>query len=404
MDVAASATNCADAAPVLVMGLADDDREVVRKSKEKLERCGKAAVPAYAEVVRAGSPAARVAVALLFAQVAPREALAPLADAAGGPDAEVRAAIRRALAQAAKSADASGLSALLRAPQRTREWRLEIVRALSTRLADVRADADAALSELLAGDAPMRTRYLSAGPLAELARAGHGPAAVRLSALLTHDPETAVRAHAAEVALGTSAMEGALVTGASDPEPRVRAAALMSIAANRAKQGERPARARLADDPWTFVRTAAAGAIAALPPSGDADDALARAIEDPSPRVRTAAIAGLAAHRAASKIPLLIDRLDGRQEDLDVKIAITRALAVLCAATSTEILTTLADRGASAVADDDERSLGLAAIEALGHLHPPDLQRRLTKARAADANAYAKRAAEQALHETTVCR
>src|SRR5262249_28688113 len=49
MDVAASASSCADAAPLLVLGLGDGDREVLRKSREKLLRCAKAGAPALAD-------------------------------------------------------------------------------------------------------------------------------------------------------------------------------------------------------------------------------------------------------------------------------------------------------------------------------------------------------------------
>jgi HEAT repeat protein len=296
------------------------------------------------------------------------------------------------------------VAALLSDHSRKPDARLEIVRAFAARLGDARPEASAAIGELLTPGATMRTRYLVASPVAEMARAGDQGAATRLAALLATDPDGAVRARAAEVAGGIAQIEREVAAAAADPEPRVREAALRTIAAARARSGEAAARARLADDPWTFVRTAAAGALASLPPSPTAEESLAKALSDRSPRVRAAAVGALAAHRATAKAPALVERIDDAKEDIEVKVAAARALGQMCARSATDILTTFASRGASSVADDDERSLGLAAIEALGHLHPPDLATRLAKARAPDANAYAKRAADAALRETELCR
>ncbi len=402
MDVA-SVADCEKGAPLLVGALGETDREVVRKARGKLERCGKAAANALSEGALTGSPRVRLEAPMLLAQVAPREALAPLAEAMTTTDEKARAAARKALAHAARDAEKSALAALL-AKRGSQDARIDMLRALAARLFDVRADANAVFPELLAPGAPMRTRYLLAAPIAELARAGDLDAAARLVAFISRDSDVPVRAHAAELAAGIAAAEAALAAAVEDPEPRVREAALRSIALAHLKSGEAHAIKRIGEDPWTFVRMAAAGAIAALPASAASDRALAGALKDPSPRVRASAILALAAHRATGQAEALLERLDDGEEDLEVRIAAARALGQICARMATNRLVKLAASGASPVASEDERAVGMAAIDALGRLHPPDLAARLAKARAPDANAGARRAAEHALRETDVCR
>jgi HEAT repeat protein len=402
IDVARTAA-CADSAPLLTDALGDDDREVVRKARGKLEACAKAAAPALADGVRTGSPKVRMQAATLLAHVAPKEALAPLAEALGGGDGATRAAVRGALGHAAQTADKDTLSALLARPGGAGA-KVEMLRALSARLGDLRAEADARIAELLAPGADMRTRFLLAGPLAELARAGDDAAAARLGALLAEDPHVAVRAHAAEVSGGIGALEARLTAAIDDPEPRVREAALRSIASARARAGEARAIARLESDGWTFVRAAAAGALAALPRSPAADRGLEIALRDPSARVRSAAIEGLAAHDAKSAAGALGARAFDEKEDAEVRLAAVRALGRTCAHAAVDDLTRLAKAGASQVADDDARSLAIAATDTLGRLHPSDLAARLAKVTGEGVNDAVKRAAQHALGATEVCR
>jgi HEAT repeat protein len=406
MDVAASAPECAASAPLLVTGLGDADGEVVRKAREKLWRCKRAAAPALADATRdtKAAPRSRSAAAKLLGDVAPHDALAPLAEAAADGDDEVRKAVREGLAHAAKHATREELAALLADRARPIEARLSIVRALAARLADARAEADSAIADLLAEGAPMRTRYLVAGPMADLARGGDETAAARLAQLVTRDPEWPVRARAAEVAGGVRGAEAAVAAAAADPEPRVREAALRAAAAAKMAALGTNAAKRLSDDPWTFVRVAAAATLAALPRSAPADDALAKALTDPAPRVRTAAIGGLAAHGATARADALLARLEDDEEDPEVRVAAARALGQLCARAGLDLLTKLGARGASPVATQDERAVGLASIAAIGRIHPPDLAARIAKTQPKDASYIAKRAAERALAETDVCR
>jgi HEAT repeat protein len=403
MDVGASAA-CEKGAPLLALGLADPDHEVVRKGREKLERCGKSAAPALIGALKSGSPQTRAAAAALLAEVSPREALGPLADALGEDDAVIRTAGRKALAHAARNADKSALAALLSDTTRPANARLEVLRALEGRLSDLRAEADRAIEEIATPNAAMRTRYLLAAPLASLAQGGDATASARLVSMVESDPDGPVRARVAEVLAAVPSAGPALVKAASDPQPRVREAALRSIGSARTGVGEASARARLVDDPWTFVRVAAAGALSSLPSSPSANASLAAALKDRRPRVRAAAIMALAAHRATDQARALVGRLVDEAEDVEVKSAAARALGQICARDAVDTLTKLAKIGASSVADDDERAVGLASIEALGHLRPPDLAKRLSEARAADANAYARQAAAHALAEKDVCR
>ena len=66
-------------------------------------------------------------------------------------------------------------------------------------------------------------------------------------------------------------------------------------------------------------------------------------------------------------------------------------------------LTKLALNARAPVDEADER-IGMAAIEALGALHPADLEARLAPLRAKDARLPLRRAAERALADAGTCR
>jgi hypothetical protein len=59
---------------------------------------------------------------------------------------------------------------------------------------------------------------------------------------------------------------------------------------------------------------------------------------------------------------------------------------------------------ARAPTDEADERLGLAAVEALGVLHPADLEKRLAPLRAKDVRAPMRRAAERAISEPGACR
>jgi HEAT repeat protein len=399
IDAAISAGTCEASAPILLAATADRDPEVARKGREKLERCGKRASAALVAAVRGPDMAARATAAPLLAEVAPSEAVDPLADALAQGDAATRATVRAALAKAVRSASPAKLDALLQDARRSADARLELLRALQDRLPDVTASADAAIDALASGAGEMRTRYLLVGPLASLARAGDAASSARLAKAVTGDPDDAVRAHAAESAGGIGTL-AAVLAAIDDRAPRVREAALRTIAAVEGTKPAPPVDAiagRLASDEWTFVRAAAAAALASFAPDARVDAALAQALGDRAPTVRAQAIAALAAHGARGAAKAIRDRLDDAHEELEARVAAARALAALCDRASVDSLTKLAINGALPMAKEDEMTLGLEAIKALGELRPADLAKRLGPLSASDVSAEMKAAVARAM-------
>ncbi len=402
MDVAASEPSCEESGPLLVRALADRDREVVRKGRGKLERCGKSAEKALIGALRGPDLTLRAHVAPLLGSLASHDAAMALAEVMGQGSAEARLAVRSAFGRAVRTLSAAELGELL-AAKGAPETRVDLLRAAGGRLSEAALRANGAFGDLLVPDAPMRTRYLLVTPLAQLARANDGEAATRLVAILAHDPDGPTRARAAEVAEGIAAADGALLAALADPEPRVREAAVKTMGtAHRA--GASDAIAARLSDPWTFVRTAAASTLASLPPSRGADEALARAVKDSSPRVRAAAIAGLSLHRAVAHADAVRARLDDPHEDVEVRVSAARALGAMCIGAAAPRLAELAQMAASPVTDEADLQVALTALDALGHLHPADIDARLQKLRAKDVREEVRRAAERARAEPAVCR
>jgi HEAT repeat protein len=262
------------------------------------------------------------------------------------------------------------------------------------------------LADLLRGSPDMPTRYLLAQPLAHLARSKDATEGelTRLAALALRDPDWPVRARAVELSAGVLPLAPTVVAAASDPEPRVREAALRAIASSSLAAGARPASELLAGDPWTFVRVAAADALATAPDGPPTTSALVRALrDDASPLVRAAAIVALGRQRATSQTPAIRERLDDAREDVEVRALAARTLGVMCASGAADRLTKLAHLARSPVDETDDR-MGIAAIEALGTLHPPDLAARLAPLRGKDVRLPVRRAAERAMAEPGSCR
>jgi HEAT repeat protein len=371
-DVAGSAP-CPAATPLLVKALVDHDREVARKGEEKLDRCGRAALPALAAIV-------------------------------GDGDDRTRSIERAAFMRAAHITDARILPPILNQKDRTLTARIDLLRASSARLPEIAPDADAAIDDILKTDSSFRSRYLLLGPIASLARAGDASSSARFLSLLAHDPDSPVRAHAAELAAHIAAAQGALFASLADPDPRVRDAALRTIADERSSPATVAVEKLLEHDPWSFVRASAANAIGSFPAATDVDRALVAALKDPAPTVRVAAIDALAAHRAAAFAPDLRARLDDEAETLDVRVAATRALGATCDAASLERLSDLAGKVASPIASEVEVALGLAAIDAIGAMHPADIARRLSAVTAPGVSASVRRRAHDAIVSPGTCK
>jgi HEAT repeat protein len=218
-----------------------------------------------------------------------------------------------------------------------------------------------------------------------------------------HDPDWPVRARAVELSAGIAPLVPTILAAASDPEPRVREAALKAIAMTASSSGAPAAAQAIAKDEWTFVRTAAADALAALPPDQTTTGALVAALSDASPKVRWSAVAALGKQHATAQAPRIRERLDDAREDMDVRALASRTLGAMCIRESADRLTALAQRSRSPVDEADDR-VGIAAIEALGALHPPDLESRLAPLREKSVRLPVRKAAERALAEPTVCR
>lgn len=404
IDVAASAPTCDASAPLLVKGLADRDREVERKSRGKLERCGKAAAPALTAAVRGKDAGARARAAPLLALVAPSESAQPLAEVIADGDPRTRAQVRAAFALAARSMDPKALLDLLTDPARPPEVRVGIARAAAQRLPDVAAAGDLGgpMARALAPGEPMAGRWLLLEPLATLL--GKAPWAAELfAAQIGRAPEWQVRARAAEVAAGAAPVRAALVAAADDPEPRVREAAMKSLGAHPG-DGAAAIERRLASDPWTFVRVAAAQALAASPPDGGVDARLVAALGDKAPKVRAEALSALGSRRVQSAGNSIEARARDGEEELEVRRAAILALGAICDARRVGWLTDVARRLASPVGPESDVVLGVAALSALAEIHPPDLAARLAPLRDKAVRAEVRRAAESALSEAGRCR
>ena len=371
-DVAASGP-CPAATPLLVKALIDRDREVARKGEETLDRCGRAALPALADVVGRG-------------------------------DERTRAIERAAFMRAAHITDARILPPILSDKSRSLVARIDLLRASSARLPEISADANAVIDSLLATDPSLRTRYLLLGPLASLARGGDTAAATKFISVLSHDPDGPLRARAAELAAHIAAAQGALLAALSDPEPRVRDAALRTIADERLSPATVAVERLLERDPWSFVRASAANALGAFPAAVDLDHALAASMKDPAPRVRLAAIEAISAHRSSGFSADLRARLDDESEEIDVRVAATRALGATCDAAALGRLSVLAAKVASTIANDVDVAIGLAAIDAIGAIHPADIARQLSSVTAPTVRATVRRRAVDAIAEPGSCR
>ncbi len=397
VEVATAAESCDAAASLLLSGVVDADREASRKARGRLERCGKGAAGALSAALSRPEPKLRAAAAELLGLVAPREALAPLAAALAAGDATERSAVRAAVKRAARAAEPEALARLTEGAATSPRARVELLRALSARLGDLPA-AEARLTAALTG-ADMPARFVLVEPARALALTSR-PAT--LGALLD-DPDAHVRARAAEASSGVDALTARLDAHIADPEPRVREAALLALGAAKAAP-EQAASLALAKDEWTFVRVAAAAALGAGGPrvAGSANDALGRALADPATVVKQAALAALGARRATSSAGAIGRIARDAEVGLDLRVTATRALGAVCATNELDFLTRAAARVASP-ADEADLRIGLAALDALGRIHPADLGARLAPLRDKNARPPVRNAANRALADAGTC-
>lgn len=406
VDVAASTGKCEGPAMELVTrALADKDIEVRRRGLGRIERCGKASAAALASAVRSEDEGRRAASAPLLAAISPSTALEPLAEQMGKGSPDTRRAVRSAFARAATSSNRDKLLGLLAKSNAEAGARLDLLRAMGAKLPDLRPESDAAIADVLRVSPDMPTRYLLAQPLAHLARSPEATSGElsRLADLVKRDPEWAVRARAVEVSAGIAPMLPVTLEAAADPQPRVREAALKALGSMHSSAGKGAAATALAADEWPFVRVAAAEALGAMPEEAAVTKPLAKALEDKSSRVRQAALTSLGKLRATSEASRIRDRLDDTGEDTEVRALAARTLGTMCIQGAADRLTKLAMLSRVPVDERDER-IGMAAIEALGALHPADLEKRFAPLRDKGVRMPVRRAAERALTEPGSCR
>ncbi|WP_437735389.1 HEAT repeat domain-containing protein [Sorangium sp. So ce1335] len=391
---------------------AEPDPEL-HHARDRIRRCGRAAAPALAEVVKGGAAAARVAAARELALVAPAEAVPALLDALAGARGATRRELRAALATAARSERAAPVVEeevqLDRLRARPEDAQLDLLRALGPSLGRVKGGGAAFQALASATGAPFARRYLLQAPAAALARAGEGPAEAYLRASLRKDADAHVRLRAAEVAADVPSLAPDLLAAASDPDVRVREAAIVALSRAASAGAKLPAgaaealAARLASDPWTFIRGGAALAIGAMPATAAGDRALVGALDDASPEVRRSALDGLGAHRATAHIEAVRDRAEDKEEDVEVRARAILALGAMCDTASVDLWTRLALRAKAPVGERDQR-LGSAALAALGAVHPADLPARLKPLLDKDTPHGLRETARAALSATPQCR
>ncbi|AUX29487.1 MULTISPECIES: HEAT repeat domain-containing protein [Sorangium] len=382
-------------------------------ARDRIRRCGRAAAPALAEIVKGGAAAAKVAAARELALVAPAEAIPALLDALAGARGATRRDLRAALALAARSERAAPVVEeevqIDRLRARPEAAQLDLLRALGPALGRVKGGGAAFQALASAAPAPFERRYLLQAPAAALARAGEAPAEAYLRASLRKDADPHVRLRAAGVAAEVPALAQDLLAAASDPDVRVREAAIVALSRAASAGVKLPAgvaealAARLASDPWTFIRGGAALAIGAMPATPAGDRALVGALADRSPEVRRNALDGLGAHRATAHIEAVRDRAEDKEEDVEVRARAILALGAMCDASSVDLWTRLALRAKAPIGERDQR-LGSAALAALGAVHPADLPARLKPLLDKDTPHGLRETARAALAAAPQCR
>ena len=412
MDVAASA-ECEKGAPLLARALCDASGEAPHKARERLERCPSAA-PALAVKLR-DERDSRACVAPALAAIAPVQALEPIADAlAASSESErtERAVLRAAFGSALETATRgdSGhsvrdrLAALVSDPKRNSTTRLELLRAARGHVTEIAEESRAVLADLLRGEVPIRIRYLVLEVLTQLARAGDATSMGRIASTMGRDSDWAVRERAAEVAAGLTDAQPSLAAAALDTEPRVREAALRSLAASTPSPGAVEAAASLLlKDPWSFVRLKSIAVLERAGAAATVDQTLAQALKDSSGRVRAAVLDAMGVRRGSGWHERIREGLDDVYDEVEVRAAAARALGAVCDLGSADRLTQLARTMGAPNATEDQLELAVGALAGLSTMQPADLNGRLAPLLAPSSPPSVRASARAALAEGRKC-
>jgi HEAT repeat protein len=385
----------------------DDVSTVLR---DRLHGCGKDATDALARLLQSPTMAERRgAVAMELALNAPAEAVAAIADVLHLASDDQRAELRAALSLAANTRRAKPAVARELAAdhfgQRELITRIDLLRAFGPTLATT-PGAGAALKQVLATDHSFRTRYLLLAPAGHLARTAEPTAITFLQDTLRADPDRYVRAEAARAGSGIPALAPELGRALHDQGPRVREAALQSLAEGHgplAAATEPTVGGLLATDPWTFVREAAAAALGAGSSAPGSEAALLTATKDDSSLVRIAALRALGQRKSDDARDRVRAVADEPNETVSVRVAAITTLGQLCDADSLDLLTKLAGRVAAPQLPYD-RPLGMAALTALGRIHPADLAARIAPLLGRHVSAPVRQLGQQLLRDKGACK
>lgn len=393
---------CERAAMVYVAALSGAVDAERRHAQTSLRRCRAQAVDAMARLLPKVDAPRTSALAPMLANVDPARAVDILASLLDQVSSEKRRILRQALARAAATeAGRAQVRELLHQAEDRRRV-IEVMRALGPELEQHRARATELIRVWLRQPLAYEERYLLVGAMAQLASAD-GEFSRQLAQWMATDSALPVRAQAARWTPPDAAGLPALLRALSDPEVRVREAAVENLGEHRVAAAAETLQRLLRRDPWPLVRSAAVRALRRLPATQQSVEELARAAAgDESPEVRRPALLALGRLRAASQSRVIRGRFEA-DEDPHVRAAAAAVLGQLCDTQTTERLLDAALKLASLHASENEVIVGRASLQALGRLAPSDLQQRLSPLLVEQAPPPTRRAAQAALESRNVC-
>lgn len=393
-------SDCAATAPAYIEALLGAQSQLREHARTRFAGCGKAMGPALEAALDERPEPASALLATALATADPARGVRAIARRLSG-EAGKRQLLRRALALAARSSDARGsVQEVLDTPLPV-VAKLDVLRALGQQLLRHRQSAERALAEVLR-DTSFRTRYLALEPASQLARGGSAAASTYLRRSLS-SRNAHVRQHAAELLPKVAGFESYLLAALDDDAVRVREAAVTALSQPQGRFAAGKLLELLREDPWPMVRQASAAGIARFGPEPSFDEALANALQDDSAEVRRSAVAALGARASVEFADDIRDLLSDDDELPMVRRAAARALGHLCDTESADALRTLALRVSDPMVEQEQRSLGHAALEALIQVRPQDARELLAPLLTPETPALIREGVGKALRSPSKC-
>ncbi|MCK6531929.1 MAG: HEAT repeat domain-containing protein [Polyangiaceae bacterium] len=394
---------CAAGVPLYLRALTGPFPAQRRHGRDRLRRCGSDAADALESALGRAPPRLRPLLASELSLVAPDRAVRLVVPMLPAADAPGRRLLRKALGWATRDPKAAGeVKRLLADGSLPQLSTLDLLRALGDRAPAFVPESSAALLRVAGPGADFRTRYLALGPAAALSERDAGARSLLARAIVS-DPSPHVRAEAARRVPRVEKFQPELVKALADPEVRVREAALENLTKPAGTFAVGAATGLLSSDRWPMIRAAAAVALAKYGASAAADGALAKALGDESPKVRGPAAIALGERRASAHAEAIRDRLEDRDEVVDVRVSAALALGLMCDGESVDVLTQLALALGDPGASPEARALGPVALGALSRIRPADLPKRLRRLTQEGSPLAVRRAAEAALASPPTC-